>query len=155
MNNFCCKPIGIVHSPFQSREDIDPERNRRSRGFLNVTGELEIFKKYEKGLKDISGFSHLIVLFVFHQAPGGRLFSKPPGERSVKGIFATRSPHHPNSIGLTVVKLLKRDGNIIKVSGLDMIEGTPVLDIKPYTTKDRIGSIRTGHMAKWKKLGRS
>lgn len=138
------KPIGIVHSPFKKQEDIELKRQARTRGFDNVVGVLEIFNDYKKGLKDIQGFSHLIVLFLFHQAKSSKLRTRPPFEKRLRGIFATRSPHRPNPLGMTVVKLVERKGNILKVRGLDMIEGTPILDIKPYTPRDRKSRIRVG-----------
>jgi len=138
------KPIGTVHSPFKNPEDIQLERQVRTRGFADVEGELEIFKEYREGLKDIQRFSHLIVLFVFHQAKGFKLRTKPPFEKRLRGLFSTRSPHRPNPIGMTVVKLIRRKGNILKVRGIDMIEGTPILDIKPYTPRDRKSRIREG-----------
>jgi tRNA-Thr(GGU) m(6)t(6)A37 methyltransferase TsaA len=135
--SFKFKPIGIVHSPFKAKEDIQPERHAQENGFDDVQGELEIFKEYEEALKDIEGFSHLIVLFVFHKAQGYRLKTKPPFESRERGLFSTRSPHRPNPIGMTVVKLVERKGNILKVKGIDMIEGSPILDIKPYTARDQ------------------
>ncbi len=130
------RPIGLVHSPFKAREDIDPLRNVRRSGFGKVKGELEIFKPYADGLKDIDGFSHLIVIFAFHQSQKGKLLVKPPLETRLRGVFSTRSPHRPNPIGLTIVRLLSRRKNILKVSGLDMLDRTPILDIKPYTRRD-------------------
>lgn len=130
------RPIGLVHSPFKTREDIDPLRNVRPSGFTKVEGKLEIFEPYAAGLKDIDGFSHLIVIFAFHQSQEGELLVKPPLETRLRGVFSTRSPHRPNPIGVTIVRLLGRRKNILKVSGLDMLDGTPILDIKPYTSRD-------------------
>lgn len=138
------KAIGLVHAPFKKPEDIPREMNLDPRGFENVEGAIEIFPEFETGLKDIDGFSHLIVIFVFQAAGGAQLLVRPPAETEVRGVFATRSPHRPNPIGLTVVKLLGRTGAILRVSGLDIIEGTPVLDIKPYTVKDQRTDIATG-----------
>jgi tRNA-Thr(GGU) m(6)t(6)A37 methyltransferase TsaA len=133
---FSFKPIGVIHSPFKTREDIDPLRNVRRSGFTKVEGKLEIFEPYATGLKDIDGFSHLIVIFAFHQSQKAKLLVKPPLETRLRGVFSTRSPHRPNPLGLTIVRLLGRRKNILKVSGLDMLDGTPILDIKPYTPKD-------------------
>ncbi|MBN2408796.1 MAG: tRNA (N6-threonylcarbamoyladenosine(37)-N6)-methyltransferase TrmO [Candidatus Aminicenantes bacterium] len=140
------RPIGIVHSPFKTRDDIDPRRNRRPRGFADVRGEIEIDPAYAPGLKDIAGLSHLIIIFVFHKAGPGHLFARPPFERRRRGVFSTRSPRRPNPIGMTVVRLHGRRGNILKVSGIDMLEGTPVLDIKPYTSRDRKRGVQRGWM---------
>lgn len=138
------EPIGVVHSPFKSREEIDPARNVRPAGFSRVAGEIEIFPPFAPGLKDIDGFSHLIVLFVFHRSGPGKLRVTPPFQTRPRGVFSTRSPHRPNPIGLTVVRLRGRRGNVLRVSGIDMLDGTPVLDIKPYTDKDSRRSFRRG-----------
>lgn len=140
------RPIGTVHSPFKRREDIDPRRNCRPNGFSDIRGGLEIDPAYAAGLKDIDGFSHLIVIFVFHKSEPGHLLVKPPFENRRRGVFSTRSPHRPNPVGMTVVRLLGRRGNILRVSGIDMLEGTPVLDIKPYTSRDSKRGVKRGWM---------
>jgi tRNA-Thr(GGU) m(6)t(6)A37 methyltransferase TsaA len=140
------RPIGIVHSPFRVREDIDPRRNFRPDGFSGIRGELEIDPAFAAGLKDIAGFSHLIVIFAFHKSEFGHLLVRPPSETRRRGVFSTRSPHRPNPIGMTVVRLLGRRGNILRVSGVDMLEGTPILDIKPYTSRDSKRNVRRGWM---------
>jgi len=138
------KAIGVVHSPFKKAADIPMEMNADPRGFEGTESEIALFADFEPGLKDIDGFSHLIVVFAFHVSEDGRMLVKPPFETELRGVFATRSPHRPNPIGVTVVKLLGRTGPILRVSGLDAVEGTPVLDIKPYTQKDQKTDIRTG-----------
>ena len=140
------KPIGVIHSPFKSRQDIDPARNVRPGGFAKVVGGIEIFPAYAAGLKDIDGFSHLIIFFAFHRSQGGRLLVHPPFQTRARGVFSTRSPHRPNPLGMTVVRLLGRRKNILRVSGLDMLEGTPLLDIKPYISKDSKRGVRRGWM---------
>ena len=105
---------------------------------------LEKRKQYEEGLKDIEGFSHLIVLFAFHKSEGFQLHTKPLLDETLRGVFSTRSPHRPNPIGMTVVNVIGRKGNILQVSGMDMIEGTPILDIKPYTTRDQKSPLKLG-----------
>jgi tRNA-Thr(GGU) m(6)t(6)A37 methyltransferase TsaA len=140
------KPIGVVHSPFLVREDIDPRRNSRPNGFSDIRGEIEVDPAYAAGLKDIAGFSHLIVIFAFHKSGPGRLLVKPPLESRRRGVFSTRSPHRPNPLGMTVVRLLGRRGNILRISGVDMLEGTPVLDIKPYTSRDSKRGLKRGWM---------
>ncbi len=139
-------PIGVIHSPFHAREDIDPRRNFRPKGFSNIRGELEIDPAYAAGLKDIAGFSHLIVIFAFHKSGPGHLLVKPPFESRRRGVFSTRSPRRPNPIGMTVVRFLGRRGNVLRVSGIDMLEGTPVLDIKPYTSRDSKRGVKRGWM---------
>ena len=140
------RPIGVVHSPFRVREDVDPRRNSSPGGFSDVHGEIEIDPAYAAGLKDISGLSHLIVIFAFHKSGPGHLLVKPPFETRRRGVFSTRSPHRPNPVGMTVVRLLGRRGNILKVSGVDMLDGTPVLDIKPYTSRDSKRGVKRGWM---------
>ena len=138
------KPIGIVHSPFKKKEDIDPRKYANARGFDPFQGELEIFKEDADGLKDTEGFSHLIIIFAFHQSSGYRLHTKPFLDDRLRGVFSTRSPHRPNPIGMTIVKVIERKGNRMKVAGVDMIEGTPILDIKPYTPRDQKSLIQIG-----------
>lgn len=143
--------IGIVHSPFKKREDIARDRCLDPTGFENVLGEVEVFKEYQEGLEAIDGFSHLILIFVFHKSQDKSLFAHPPYDGKKRGVFATRSSRRPNPIGMTVVRLLGRDGNILKVSGIDMIEGTPILDIKPYTSRDRKEDIALGWLKPYRK----
>ena len=130
------RPIGTVRSPFKHREDIDPRRNFRPNGFADVRGKIEIDRAFVAGLKDIAGFSHLIVIFAFHKSGPSHLLVKPP--------FESRSPHRPNPIGMTVVRLLDRKRNVLDVSGVDMLDGTPVLDIKPYTSRDSKRGVKRG-----------
>jgi len=138
------KPIGVVHSPFKRKEDIKSEIYTHPQGFEKFHGELEIFKEYEEGLKDVEGFSHLIILFAFHKSKGFKLLAKPLLDKTLRGIFAIRGPNRPNPIGMTVVKNIKKKGNILRVAGIDMIEGTPILDIKPYTIRDQKMDITMG-----------
>jgi tRNA-Thr(GGU) m(6)t(6)A37 methyltransferase TsaA len=138
------KPIGVVHSSFKKKEDIETKKFAHPQGFDSIEGKLEIFKEYEAGLKDTEGFSHLIVIFAFHESEGYKLHTKPFLDEQLRGLFSTRSPNRPNPIGLTVVKVLERKENILRVKGIDMIEGTPILDIKPYTPRDQKSSIKYG-----------
>lgn len=121
------KPIGIIHAPFKSKKEA-PKQNYKSRAI----GRVEVFKKYQEGLKDIEGFSHLILIYNFHKSRGFKLLVTPFLDDKLHGLFATRYPRRPNQIGLTVVRLLKRKGNILRVKNIDVIDGTPLLDIKPY-----------------------
>jgi len=121
------KPIGIIHSPFKRKEDT-PIQPRRS----TAIGEIEILKKYQEGLEDIDGFSHVILIYKFHKSKGYCLKVKPFLDEKTRGLFATRYPRRPNQIGLSVMRLLKRKENILTVKGIDVIDGTPLLDIKPY-----------------------
>ena len=121
-------PIGIVHSPFKEPKGtpIQPA------GAKDVKGSIEIFPEYSEGLKDIEGFSHIILIFHFHLSKKNSLKVKPYMDNSVHGVFATRSPSHPNPIGFSVVRLVKVEKNILHVKDIDIIDGTPLLDIKPY-----------------------
>ncbi len=121
------RPIGTIHSPYKSTEEV---RERMKSG--DDISEIEVFRKFEQGLQDVEGFSHIVVIFWFHRSQGYDLLVKPPGEESLRGVFATRSPRRPCPLGLTVVELVAREGNVLKVKGLDAVDGTPVLDIKPY-----------------------
>ena len=121
------KPIGIIHSPYKNREEA-PYPGYKS----EKISQIEVFKEFEEGLKDIEGFSHIIVIFWFHKSQGYHLLVKTPWDDTLHGLFTTRSPHRPCPLGLTVVELVAREKNILKVKGLDAIDGTPLLDIKPY-----------------------
>ena len=138
------KPIGVVHSPFKSPGEITRERNIRPDGFEEIKGEIELLPELVQGLEDIDGFSHLIIIFNFHRATGASLIAHPPFDSRERGVFSTRSPRRPNPLGVTVVRLIRREENRLFIAGLDMIEGTPVLDIKPYTRRDRKENIRQG-----------
>lgn len=153
-SSFRFRPIGTVRSPFRHPEDLPPPAFAPPRFFARSKGEIVVAKEFAEALDDIEGFSHLIVVFIFHRAEGFKLKTVPPGERRKRGIFATRSPHRPNPLGLTVVKLLEKQGNVLKVSGLDMIDGTPVLDIKPYTRRDRKSRMESGWLRESGRSGR-
>jgi tRNA-Thr(GGU) m(6)t(6)A37 methyltransferase TsaA len=129
MEKIDLKPIGVVHSPFKEPFGKLPKTPSER---INYQGTIEIFPEFKDGLKDLGGFSHIIIIFYFHKAEYSHLIVKPYLDDSLRGVFATRFPHRPNLIGSSVVQLLKIDENILSIRGLDMIEGTPVLDIKPY-----------------------
>jgi len=121
------KPIGIIHSHYKNKGKA-PYQGYKS----EEISQIELFKEFEEGLKDIEGFSHIIVIYWFHKSQGYHLLVKTPWDDSLHGLFTTRSPHRPCPLGLTVVELVAREKNILKVKGLDAIDGTPLLDIKPY-----------------------
>lgn len=121
------KPIGIIHTPYKTARDA-PIQSRMS----DEIGSVELFEKYAEGLDDIEGFSHITLLYVFHKRTGYSLKVTPFLDTEKKGVFATRAPARPNQIGLSVVELLERKGNFLTVKGVDMLDGTPILDIKPY-----------------------
>ena len=121
------KPIGVIHSPFKKLAGMPIQP-----AFSKEKGVVEVFDKYKKGLKDLEGFSHLILIYEFHKSKGYSLLAKPFLDNKKKGVFATRSPHRPNHIGISIVKLVRRKGNKLTVGGIDALDGTPLLDIKPY-----------------------
>jgi tRNA-Thr(GGU) m(6)t(6)A37 methyltransferase TsaA len=110
-------------------------------------GTLEIAPEFEPGLKDIEGFSHLFVIWAFDRSEGCDLVGTPPTDDRPHGVFATRSPRRPNPIGLTVVELLSREGPLLRVRGIDMLEGSPILDIKPYLSSIPQERLRRGWLA--------
>jgi len=124
------KPIGIIHTPYKEHKGI-PIQGKFEK---SVTGTIEIFPEYQKGLKDIEGFSHLILIYHFDRSKEEKLVGKPFLEDREHGIFAIRSPHRPNHLGFSIVKLKKVKGSIIIFSEVDILDGTPLLDIKPYVT---------------------
>ena len=125
---FTPHPIGFVLSPCKSTAGIPKGLGAQH----NAEGVLKILPEFAPGLQDIEGFSHLIVVWEFNRSHGAELLGTPPSDTRVHGVFATRSPYRPNPIGLTVVELLRRDGVALQVRGVDMLDGTPILDIKPY-----------------------
>ncbi len=124
------KPIGIIHSPYKSKENILCQAYKSEK-----IGEVEVFKEFENGLKDIEGFSHIMIVYYFHLSGDYSLHVKPFLDEELRGVFATRHPRRPNRIGISVVKLLERKGNILKIKGMDVVDGTPLLDIKPHVPK--------------------
>jgi len=120
-------PIGIIHSLYKNMGDV-PHQGYKS----EEISQIEVFKEFEEGLKDIEGFSHIIVIYWFHKSRGYHLLVKTPWDESLHGLFTTRSPHRPCPLGLTVAELVAKEKNVLKVKGLDAIDGTPLLDIKPY-----------------------
>jgi len=134
------KPIGIIHSLYHDRG----EAPRQGCGRQEIC-QVEVFKEFEEGLKDIEGFSHIILIYWFHKSQGYSLIVKTPWDVKLHGLFTTRSPHRPCPLGLCVVELLAREGNILKVKGLDATDGTPLLDIKPYVPSiDEKAAIKLG-----------
>lgn len=121
-------PIGVIHSPYHKRSDAPPQGK-------NETVEIEIYPEYQTGLKDIEGFSHVHVFYWLHQSNNYSLLTTTPWDTTPHGLFTTRSPHRPNPLGYSVVELLEQKNNILVVKGLDAINDTPVVDIKPYIEK--------------------
>lgn len=140
---FSMQPIGFVKSPFKDPRDVPKGLGAKH----EAEGELEVLAEFEPGLTDIEGFSHLIVLWVFDRSGGYELMGMPPSDNRPHGVFATRSPRRPNPIGLTVVELVRRQGARLQVRGIDMLEGTPILDIKPYLSSIPAENLRRGWLA--------
>lgn len=136
-------PIGFIRSPYTDTSQIPkgPGAEHEAEGALEILAELE------QGLTDIEGFSHLYVLWVFDRAEGYDLLSMPPTDDRAHGVFATRAPRRPNPIGLTVVRFLRREGTRLVVRGLDMLDGSPILDIKPYLSPVPTHAIERGWLA--------
>jgi tRNA (adenine37-N6)-methyltransferase len=134
-------PIGIIHSPYKESRGT-PIQGAFAK---NEKGTVEIFTEYAEGLKDLDGFSHIILLYSFHRSRGYNLLCRPFLDTVKRGLFATRAPRRPNPIGFSIVKLLKIDDNILTIESLDMIDGSPLLDIKPYIDDfDIRNNVRTG-----------
>jgi len=122
------QPIGIIHSPFKGNIGVP----RQAVGASDIKGAIEIFDDFADGLKDLDGFSHIVVIFHLHMVKAPSLKAYPPWDDREHGVFATRSPYRPNSIGVSIVQLESIAKNILRISGIDMADGSPVLDIKPY-----------------------
>jgi tRNA-Thr(GGU) m(6)t(6)A37 methyltransferase TsaA len=122
------RPIGLIHTPFKQRQGM-PIQPSRGRG---VRGTVEVAPEFADGLADLDGFSHVVLIYHFHRSRGFDLRVTPFLDTEKRGLFATRAPRRPNAIGLSVVRLLGIEGNRIAVQDLDILDGTPLLDIKPY-----------------------
>ncbi len=141
---FTFSPIGFVKSPFSETSQIP----RGCGAKHSAEGTLEILREFEAGLNDIEGFSHLYVIWAFDRADGFDLVAHPPtDEKRPHGVFATRSPRRPNPLALTTVELLGREGSSLRVRGVDMLDGTPILDIKPYLSSIPEEKLRRGWLA--------
>ena len=140
---FPMRPIGRVSSPYQDASQIPKGLGAKH----PAEGWLEIREEFAAGLTDIEGFSHLMVIWVFDRSADCRLMVTPPSDERPHGVFATRSPRRPNPIGLTVVELLERQGARLRVRGIDMLDGTPILDLKPYLSSVPQEQLRRGWLA--------
>ncbi len=128
---FVFRPIGVIHTPYRTKSGIPIQ------GVFDqaTSGTVELFEEYEEGLTDIEGFSHLILLYAFDRSEGFELMTKPYMDETRHGVFAQRAPKRPNPIGLSIVRLLRRKGRILSISEIDMLDDTPLLDIKPYVPR--------------------
>jgi tRNA-Thr(GGU) m(6)t(6)A37 methyltransferase TsaA len=140
---FTPQPIGFVRSPFKDAAEIPKGLGAKHQ----AEGALEILPEFVLGLTDIDGYSHLIVLWAFNRSDGFELLVTPPTDDQPHGVFTTRSPRRPNPIGLTVVELLGREEGSLRVRGVDMLDGTPILDIKPYLSSIPAEKLRRGWLA--------
>ncbi len=137
------RPIGISHSPFTEKKQtpIQPSRSQ-------AVEWVEMYPEYAEGLQDIEGFSYIILIYAFHRSSGFELRIKPFLDKNLRGLFATRSPCRPNPIGLSIVKLLSRQDAVLEIEGVDVLDRTPLLDIKPYVPgfdiKEMPSEVRTG-----------
>ncbi len=143
--------IGLIHTPYKEPKGIPIQGNFGK----NVTGQIELFPEYGKGLKDIDGFSHLILIYYFNRAKEEKLIGKPFLEDEPHGIFAIRSPMRPNHIGISIVKVEKIEDNFITFSEVDILDNTPLLDIKPYVSHfDSRENVKNGWLDKHFKNGK-
>ena len=140
---FTSRPIGFVSSPYKNTSEIPKGLGAKH----EADGVLKILPEFEAGLTDIEGFSHLIVIWEFDRSRGFELLGMPPSDNRQHGVFATRSPRRPNPIGLTTVELLRREGVELHVRGVDMLDGTAILDIKPYLSSIPSERLRRGWLA--------
>jgi len=141
MDKIIYDQIGIIRSPFNTNVNM-PVQPAAGKG---IKGSVELDPEYLPGLKDIEGFSHIILIYHLHLSKGFNLVVRPFFDTEMRGVFATRAPRRPNQIGLSVVKLIKAEGNILYIENVDIVDGTPLLDIKPYVQEfDAAENIRTG-----------
>jgi tRNA-Thr(GGU) m(6)t(6)A37 methyltransferase TsaA len=145
MNEIKYKPIGVIHSPFKEPKGIPIQ----PAGAQGIDGTVELFPEYTEGLKDVEGFSHLILIYHFHLSKESPLKVKPYMDNKVHGVFAMRGPSRPNSIGISIVRLVRVEGNILHIQDIDIVDGTPLLDIKPYVPEFDIREVeKTGWLEK-------
>jgi len=142
------QPIGVIHSPFKKIEGMPIQ----PAGAANVRGTVEVFEAYRIGLKDLDGFSHIFLLYHFHRAQKFSLHVVPFMDSEARGLFSTRAPRRPNPIGLSVVRLHGIEAGVLHIENVDVLDGTPLLDIKPYVPEfDPRGEVRTGWLEEaWK-----
>ena len=146
------KPIGIIRTPYKEPKGM-PIQGKFEK---DVIGRAEIFPEYLEGLKDIEGFSHIILIYYFDKSKGEKLIAQPFLEDETHGVFAMRSPHRPNHIGISIVKLERVKKRAITFSAVDILDGTPLLDLKPYVSHfDSRENVKNGWIDKHFKTGRT
>ena len=142
------KPIGIIHSPFTEPQGMPIQ----PAGAAGIRGTVELFDAYHAGLQDLDGFSHIILLYYFHRSRGFNLHVIPFMDTESRGLFATRAPNRPNPIGLSIVQLDRIENGLLHIQNVDILDCTPLLDIKPYVPQfDNQTNVRTGWLEKTQK----
>ncbi|NQT92738.1 MAG: tRNA (N6-threonylcarbamoyladenosine(37)-N6)-methyltransferase TrmO [Lentisphaerae bacterium] len=140
-----CRQIGVIHSPWQELKGMPIQPP----GAAGVKGRVEVAAEYVEGLKDLDGFSHIILLYHFHRVTGIQLTVIPFMDTEPRGVFSTRAPKRPNPIGMSIVGLLRVEGNVLHVEDIDVLDGTPLLDVKPYVPEfDHRSNVRTGWLSR-------
>ena len=138
-------PIGVIHTPFTELQGMPIQ----PAGGARVAGTVEVYEPYRAALKDLDGFSHLILLYHFHRSPGFKPQVVPFMDTEPRGLFATRAPSRPNPLGLSVVRLISSENGVLSIENVDILDGTPLLDIKPYVPVfDEQVDVRTGWLEK-------
>ena len=140
MEEWKIQPIGYIRSSYTDVKQVPKGLGTQH----TLEGTLEVLPEFEEGLLDVEGYSHLFIIWIFHKSRGVELVGRPPTDNRPHGVFSTRSPRRPNAIGLTVVELLKREGCRLQLRGIDMLDGTPVVDIKPYSSSIPMEKLRRG-----------
>ncbi len=143
------RPVGHICSPYAETSQVPKGLGAQHK----AEGRLELLPEFEAGLQDIEGFSHLFLIWVFHHSEGYELAGTVPTDGRIHGVFASRSPRRPNPIGLTIVELIRREGNRLYLRGIDMLDGTPVLDIKPYLSGVPADKLRRGWLEEAERKG--
>ena len=147
METITYKPIGIIHSPFKTLENM-PIQPSAGKG---IQGTIEIKPEFQEGLNDLDGFSHIYLIYHLHRSTGYNLKVIPFLDDQLRGLFSTRSPRRPNPLGISVVRLINIKENIITIEDLDILEGTPLLDIKPFVPHMySVSNCKTGWLEKYK-----
>ena len=145
LENIVYRPIGIIHTPFRELENMPIQPS----GAAGICGTVDLYPEFAEGLKDLDGFSHLILLYRFHESRGYSLTVTPFLDSETRGVFATRSPKRPNPIGLSIVRLVRIQGSTLDIENVDILDRTPLLDIKPYVPEfDHQEDCRIGWLEK-------
>jgi len=145
MDEIIYNPIGVIHSEFKKKGGMPVQPS----GASKIKGSVEIFPEYALGMRDLEGFSHIYLIYHFHLSKGYSLYTKPFLDDEKHGLFAIRAPRRPNAIGLSIVKLIDVKNNVLEIENIDIIDGTPLLDIKPYIPAfDKVDNVAIGWLSK-------